>query len=372
MPKTFFIRNGLTPNSKTSGNKEPVKAILSDFIKDAEKNFRMNSYNGKGTKSLEEDRRHVNDMLPFEGTAEMAMKGIGDYGFFTAIYECYNNHWGLRTIPDDWWYTIIRTVAIAIDKHSKEDEVRKYFVNHEGKKRLTVDVDDTCGIDYEKFFRDMAEVIQSNIKVKNYVRSIRSDFTTSTETHQIVSEITVMSSMQEFFEYEMMTMCGIPFVEMEGTEEDWVKLKSKVLELKKILQPIQWSIGLTTAWWMKIEVICDNLLDTYHGDGDKEWWSKIFSSSSYEGSSKSGDDPYTTYDGWFLNDLLNISVRKNKFSRHSFESIPSGLVSVPLIFNDPNGHETKGAIVSGIAGIKIDGTRKVPVVSSTHGWAIFR
>ena len=55
----------------------------------------------------------------------------------------------------------------------------------------------------------------------------------------------------------------------------------------------------------------------------------------------------------------------------SFGSIPSGLVSVPLIF-DEYGQETKGAIVSGIAGIKVDETHKVPVVSSTHGWAIFR
>ena len=114
MAKTFFIRDGLTQNSIQDWTKESVKAILSDFIKKAEK---------IPSKNLEEDRRHVNDMLPFEGTTEVALKGTGDYGFFTAFYDCYNHHWGLRTIPDDWWYTIVRTVAIAIDKHSKEDEV---------------------------------------------------------------------------------------------------------------------------------------------------------------------------------------------------------------------------------------------------------
>jgi len=113
---------------------------------------------------------------------------------------------------------------------------------------------------------------------------------------------------------------------------------------------------------MKIEVICDKLIDTYRGNGDKEWWSKIFSREQHG----FGSGAYTTYDGWFLSDLLNISK-----SVESFASIPSGLVSVPLIF-DENGHESKGAIVSGIAGIKVDETSKVPVVSSTHGWAIFR
>lgn len=370
MRKTFHIRVGLNPTSlkdihSSQKKQEPVKSILSDFIKSAEKKAEFQSKHSKSgneTETLAEDRRHVKNMLPFEGTTEVAIKGRGDFGFFTAIYECYNHHWGLRTVPDDWWYTIIRTVAMAIDNHSKTDAVRQYFVNHEGKKRLTVDVDPSCGIDYEKFFREMTDLIQSNIKVEKYVDTIRSDFSTSTATHRIVSEITVMSSMQEFFEYCMRTMCGIPFVEMEGSEEDWVKLKTKLIDLKKMLQPIHSSIGLTESWWMKIESICDKLIDTYRGDGDKEWWSKIFSHEQHG----FGSGSYATYDGWFLRDLLNISKKVESFS-----SIPSGLVSVPLIFDD-NGVESNGAIVSGIAGIKIDETSKVPIVSSTHGWAIFQ
>merc|ERR1711920_1142181 len=257
--------------------------------------------------------------------------------------------------------TVIRTVALAIDNNSKKNKVREYFVNHDGKKRLTVDVLPS-GIDYAKFFREMTDLIQSNIKVDKYVDTIRSDFSTSTETHRIVSEMTVMSSMQEFFEYCIRTCCGIPFVELEGSEEDWLKLKTKFLALRKILQPIQQSIGLNSAWWRKVEWISEKLIETYRGDGDKEWWSKILSHERHG----FGSGSYTTYDGWFLRDLLNISDRVRSFS-----SIPSGLVSVPLVFND-NGHETDGAIVSGIAGIKIDETSKIPVVSSTYGWVIFK
>ena len=92
MPKTFLIRDGLTPDSISSEKKkESVKAILSEFIKDAEKKSEIQvkySKKGLGTESLAEDRqtklraeqqyfRHVNDMLPFEGTTEVAMKGIG-------------------------------------------------------------------------------------------------------------------------------------------------------------------------------------------------------------------------------------------------------------------------------------------------------
>ena len=62
---------------------------------------------------------------------------------------------------------------------------------------------------------------------------------------------------------------------------------------------------------------------------------------------------------------MNISKKVE-----SFNSLPSGLVSVPLVFDD-YGVESKGAIVSGVAGIKIDDSKDVPIVASVHGWAIF-
>ena len=34
-----------------------------------------------------------------------------DWGFLAAILACYNNHWVLRTTPDDWWTIIARNIA---------------------------------------------------------------------------------------------------------------------------------------------------------------------------------------------------------------------------------------------------------------------
>ena len=73
-------------------------------------------------------------MLPFDGSNDICVKGAGDFGFFNAIYESYNNHWALKTIPDDWWYTIIKQVAVAIDRNAAKEKVRNFFVDQEGKK----------------------------------------------------------------------------------------------------------------------------------------------------------------------------------------------------------------------------------------------
>ena len=131
----------------------------------------------------------------------------------------------------------------------------------EGKKKLFVDFDISKGIDYSWLFRQFTNLIQSNIKVDGYVDTIRSDFSTTTSTHRIVSEITVMSSMQEYFEYTANILCGIPYIEFLGTEEDWEILKVKFLKLKNMLQPIQKEIKLG-EWWNEVEAICDKLIET--------------------------------------------------------------------------------------------------------------
>ena len=44
------------------------------------------------------------------------------------------------------------------------------------------------------------------------------DFSTTTAVQKIVSQITLMNSVQDYFHYEMALGCGIPAVEMFGTE----------------------------------------------------------------------------------------------------------------------------------------------------------
>ena len=61
---------------------------------------------------IPEDRRHVGNKVRILGSTDGKVReGASDFRFFTTVYEAYNNHWTLRTTPDDWWHTIIRTVV---------------------------------------------------------------------------------------------------------------------------------------------------------------------------------------------------------------------------------------------------------------------
>ena len=157
---------------------------------------------------------------------------------FPPFWKRNNNHWSVRTCVEDWWYTIIQRVAVAIDENSKSRAVRNFFVSHEGRKTLSVEVDSNLyGVDYSWFLDQMTDQMARNINVPNFVDVLKADYSMSTKTHVIGSQITVMTSLQEYFEYEMMFMCGIPSLEMEGDEEDWKLMKRKFLQLKDLLKP---------------------------------------------------------------------------------------------------------------------------------------
>ena len=68
----------------------------------------------------------------------------------------------------------------------------------------------------------------------------------------------------------MVLGCGIPYVDMKGTEEDWIKLGQKVKTLRKTLEPIHRAIGLD-GWWgrVRIEFLLWGVGQNYLGFGAK-------------------------------------------------------------------------------------------------------
>ena len=144
----------------------------------------------------------------------------------------------------------------------------------------------------------MSAEISNNINVPGYADVMEPDFSTSTEVHKFVSKIVLMKSTKEYFEYTMDLLCGIPAIEMKGTEEDWENLGIKIKILKEMLSPLHVVIGLHGFWWNKIEKIASKLLDTYRENPDKVWWSKIITEENFG----SGENKFK---GWFMADLLN-------------------------------------------------------------------
>jgi len=292
-----------------------------------------------------------------QGTLDESFYFDKDWGFFSTILTCYNNHWTLRTSPDDWWNVIVKTVANAVDENGDKTPVRKFFVDHQGKKKIVVLIPSRLdNVDYSWLFDQFSKGIRSNIKTPGYVDLMEADFSTTGENQLIASQIMVMSSVQKYFSYCMSTDCGIPGVEMKGTDQDWIKIINKTMKLQKLLSPILKDLGLLKWFGQTIDML-KKLLDTFQRNPDTEWWSHIL---SYNKTYGSGARQW--WSGWMI-DFLNAGKAE------TLKDFPSGVVSVPLEIKDPPVEDT-GELVAGTFGFTVHKGRRAPVVEAKQGWAL--
>eukprot|EP00111_Clytia_hemisphaerica_P023216 TCONS_00068291-protein len=186
-------------------------------------------------------------------------------------------------------------------------------------------------------------------------------FSTSTPITKIASQINIMSSLQEYFEYTMVTRCGIKGVEMLGTLEDWKSLITKIDQLAELLKPLEDVLKL--SYWFKIvREVYVNLLATFEGNPDIGWWSRIISTDNHG----SGE---CKYEGWIFQFL------QGKCGFNNLSKMQSSITSVPMkITYDPQAEGEQSALVSGPVGFTIEegnkDSKNVPTIRPYIGWAL--
>ena len=153
-------------------------------------------------------------------------------GFYTA----HTNHYPLRIKPDDIWLLIVQAFSNHVNANS--EELRNLFVNFDGKKTLQVEypLSSIEQVD-RKILEDFSEQINKQMEKflgEKLLNILTPNFTTTTYDSTIVGKISIMGAFKKYFNYEMMSIgCGIPYIILEGTTEDYKKILEKSKELKK-------------------------------------------------------------------------------------------------------------------------------------------
>ena len=107
--KYISLASHLKPQGVSYEHTKPQSELLEMWVRDkeerrvrAETMARWTSGLGAvDTKQSKEDTRRTFVL----GSKEPVHFGR-DAGFFSTILAAYNNHWELKTCPDDWWMTI--------------------------------------------------------------------------------------------------------------------------------------------------------------------------------------------------------------------------------------------------------------------------
>ena len=268
----------------------------------------------------------------------------------------YKNHYPIVISPDIIWILFLQGFSRFMDKYS--EKVRNKFVTFTGKKIINVKKIGIFPKDASK--ETWQEVIDNFVGgIKSYVgeemiSNLQSDFTTTEEVTLATSQATIMSSMKNFFEFDLaMGGCGISSIILEGTLEDWEKIKSKLNYLS------QNDFGLN--WWIKhlIQII-DKIIMTknYYKQNKninnelKKFWKNII---RIKDEKNDFYDPYTI-NGWIINFIPNLSEDNPKiFSEMKKDDIPDQIISCPLKLTVYNLNSTKTIhecdLVSGFFGM---------------------
>ncbi|CAG8543268.1 8731_t:CDS:2 [Funneliformis caledonium] len=258
------------------------------------------------------------------------------HGMAAAILHAYNHHQHLRLSPDDIWLTIAQGVSHHINYNA--EKFRHYFVNHEGQEEIIIDADDILFFNNSNLEGDWPEAVNRLVvKTDEAVEKIdiksllECNFSTTTINSLTASRIVLLDMVKAYFTYKVIFMCGIPKVTLEGTLEDWEKVQEKVIQLRQL--------NLELDFWLdRLEPVICKFIETYKGEIDEEFWSKIVSQQSF-GSGPSNDIsgwvavPFTTDTGLHLKFIAGFLGAQQELLENSNEVVVSPMIGWSVIDN---------------------------------------
>ena len=264
-------------------------------------------------------------------------------GFVGAAFAAYSIHHHLIISPDDVWIAITTAFSKYINAHA--EEMREFFVSHDGQQELKIkDVGTIHTVNWNKLISQMSDKIKMNTK-NDIQQWIEPDFSTTTELIHTVGSVVLMGAMAKYFSYKFELCCGLPGVTMRGTLEDWQNIRQRANKLLEFQQEE------LTKWHQVLTPILDEFIESFSGKVNKDFWNRI----AHQIGGGSGPRhlsgwilafvPFDDQNRYHLFDQTSIQ-KDNCYGKLNMNDVPTSAVSVPVIIDD-NGVEYKTTFYAG-------------------------
>ena len=289
--------------------------------------------------------------------------------FYKCIVQAFADHRPLVLSPDMVWLIIGQGFSRYVNAHS--EQLRDKLVFHEGKMTLRVEENnDILGPkgDWEKLLNDFSIRIAANTN-KDVAGMMTANFTTTGVTERIASQVTLMETVKTYFDYwNAVISCGIPYITLQGTPEDWQKVREKARGLSKF--------GLET-WANELDPILAEFVKASEGHPNQAFWEDIVMKNRVDKfQSKKVCGLYdinstTLLDGWFLK-FFPDEWGRTKYDMIWAEDMPSEMSRANFIqaYIDPlTGKVIKEVpmqLWAGFVGVQVD--EKTGALTPKIGW----
>jgi len=115
------------------------------------------------------------------------------------------------------------------------------------------------------------------------------NFSTSTMTERLAAKVTVMDICKQYFGYRMMSFCGFPQITLDGTKNDWMRLKAKATKL--LNEKVTKKFG--EEWKKSLLPLLDRFICAFDGKIDCLFWNSMVKRGHVVGSGG-----YSMFHGW--------------------------------------------------------------------------
>lgn len=178
------------------------------------------------------------DKMPFESEIGKHKGNIP-----TMLKAAFSKHFGLIITPDLFHRCLLFTWASYLNACA--EDIREWFVTHKNVKELEIFLQPmemeilkhqqgkiTPNTElfavFEKILLNFNKQILSDTKNTKLIECLHSDYSTTTPIEAMYNKIEVLESNNKYYKCKINSICGLPFVVVRGTFEDWQNIIKKV------------------------------------------------------------------------------------------------------------------------------------------------
>lgn len=279
------------------------------------------------------------------------------HGFIDVASKAYANHLPLCISVEDVKLTIVQQFAVHVNQNS--ESLRNQLVDHDKKKEIIVIRNDfvkgtMSSQQWQSVFHEFTQHLHSDVVDKDLVSKITTRTSVSTDITQAAVDIGLLDVFQKYYDYTLMTLCGIPSITLLGTINDWIGIKDLLNHISQF--EFDW-------YTSKLIPIINEFIAAVEGNVNTEFWQNMV-------KSKDKGSGTTEYHGWikyfFAYDDENRRLNNTNTSHVTTDALTSGISSVPFVWKY-FGRPINMTLYAGFAAIGVNERGEIhPVIA----WAI--
>lgn len=190
--------------------------------------------------------------------------GARGHPLIEAIHTAFSQHRPLTLSPDHLWLVIAQGFSHHVAENA--EALRPRLVRHAGRETLRLETKELNLASFERAIAGFsAQIREATDPVLH--ETLICDFSTTTPAIRTASEVALMDSFKHYFDYQMECVCGIPAITIEGTPEDWQRIRARIEVLG--------TYGL--EWWVsRLRPVLDEFVLAANGQPTAEFWKAIY------------------------------------------------------------------------------------------------